>query len=94
MEDYSLTVANTWGLGRRGIDDGLLITIAFDDRSIRIEAGYGLELVISDEAAAEVIRRMGTEFSAGHLFAGIRAGSMDLIQMIQVNKALVGTKRP
>jgi uncharacterized membrane protein YgcG len=94
MEDYSLAVANSWGLGRRGIDDGLLITIAFNDRSIRIEVGYGLELVISDEAAAEVIRRMGAEFSAGHSFAGIRAGSMELIQMIQVNKSLVGTRRP
>jgi uncharacterized protein len=94
MDDYSLTVANTWGLGRRGIDDGLLITISFNDRSIRVEVGHGLELVISDQAAAEVIQRMGAEFSAGSWFAGIRAGSMDLIQMIQANKALVGTRKP
>jgi uncharacterized protein len=94
IKDYSLAVANTWGLGRRGIDDGLLITIALNDRSIRIEVGYGLELVISDQAAAEVVRGMGAEFVAGNLYAGIRTGSMNLIQMIQANKSLVGTRKP
>jgi uncharacterized protein len=93
LDDYSLTVANAWGLGRRGIDDGLLITRAINDRTIRVEVGYGLELAIPDEAAAGVIRRMAAEFAAGRLFAGIRAGSMELIQMIQVNEALVG-RRP
>jgi uncharacterized membrane protein YgcG len=93
IDDYSLTVANAWGLGRRGIDDGLLITIAFNDRKIRVEVGYGLELVISDQAAAEVIRRMGAEFSAGRPFAGIEAGSKELIQMIRANEALLGVRR-
>jgi uncharacterized membrane protein YgcG len=94
IEDYSLTVANTWGLGRRGIDDGLLITIAFDDRAIRVEVGSGLELVISDQAAAEVVQRMSAELAARHSFAGIKAASIDLIRMIHDNKALVGTRRP
>jgi hypothetical protein len=94
IEDYSLAVANAWGLGRRGIDDGLLITIAFDDRLMRIEVGYGLELVVSDQSAAEVVRAMGAELSAGHQFSAIRTASLDLIQMIQANKGLVGTRKP
>jgi uncharacterized protein len=73
LDQYSLTVANTWGLGRSGVDDGLLITLAMNDRAIRIEVGYGLELVIPDEAAAGVIRRMAAEFAAGRRFAGIQA---------------------
>ena len=75
IEDYSLAVANAWGLGRRGIDDGVLITIAPKDRTVRIEVGYGLELVISDQAAADVIRRMVPELAAGDSFTGIRKGS-------------------
>jgi uncharacterized membrane protein YgcG len=94
IEDYSLTVANTWGLGRRGIDDGLLITVARDEHSMRIEVGYGLELVISDQAAAEVLRGMSDEFAAGNFFAGIRTGSIHLIQMIQANESLVGERKP
>ena len=79
---------------RRGIDDGLLITIAYEDRAIRIEVGHGLELVISDRAAADVIRQMAAEFAAGNSFAGIRMGSMRLIEMIQAKRALVGARKP
>lgn len=46
IADYSLAVANTWALGRRGVDDGLLLTIALNERATRIEVGYGLELVV------------------------------------------------
>jgi uncharacterized protein len=93
IEKYSLAVANAWGLGRRGVDDGLLITIAFNDRTMRIEVGYGLERIISDQAAEQVIRRMGAEFSAGNPFVGIRTGSLEVIQMIRANTALVGAGR-
>ncbi len=94
IEDYSLNVANAWGLGRRGIDDGVLITVAFEDRSVRIEVGIGLESVISDEAAGEVIRHMVPEFAAGDFFSGLKQGSLDIVQMIHANVALVGQRKP
>jgi uncharacterized protein len=94
IKEYSLAVANTWGLGRLDIDDGVLITIAFAERLSRIEVGYGLELVISDQDAADVLRRMGGEFAAGNMFAGIRMGSKEIIQRIQANQDLVGKRRP
>ena len=39
LEEYSLRVAETWGLGREGIDDGVLVLVAHGDRKMRIEVG-------------------------------------------------------
>lgn len=94
MEDYSLTVANAWGLGRRDVDDGLLITLAREERTIRLEVGLGLEVLISDEASRRVLSHMAQEYREGRFFAGLRLGSRELVQMIRANPELVGTRKP
>ena len=43
VEQYAIRVAEQWKLGRKGIDDGVLLLVATQDRSLRIEVGYGLE---------------------------------------------------
>lgn len=55
IEEYSLKIAEKWKLGRKGIDDGILIVVAKNDRKVRIEVGYGLEGVIPDVIAKEII---------------------------------------
>jgi uncharacterized protein len=93
IEDYSLKVANAWALGRRGVDDGVLITVAVKDKALRIEVGLGLELVVSDETAAGIVAHILPEFAAGHIFDGLNYGSREIIQRIRSNQALLG-KRP
>lgn len=93
IEQYSLAVANAWALGRRGVDDGLLITLARDNKSVRIEVGYGLERIITDELASGVIERMTPEFRAGRFFIGLEEGSADIIQMIHANAELIGKRK-
>jgi uncharacterized protein len=56
IEDYSLRVAEANKLGRKGVDDGVLLFIAKNDRQVRIEVGYGLEGAIPDAACARIIR--------------------------------------
>src|SRR5262245_6883924 len=48
LEQYSIRVAEAWKLGRRGINDGVLLLVAKDDRGVRIEVGYGLEGALPD----------------------------------------------
>ena len=93
IERYSLAVANAWQLGRKGVDDGLLFTIAVQDRRSRIEVGLGLELVISDELAAQILERMGAEFSAGRFFEGLRRASLEAVTQIRQNSEQVGKRR-
>lgn len=72
LEDYSLRVAETWKLGRRGKDDGVLVLVAEQDRKMRIEVGYGLEGVLTDlESRAIMDNVMRPAFRAGDFPGGI-----------------------
>jgi uncharacterized protein len=55
IEQYAIRVAETWKLGRKGIDDGVLLLIAKQDRTVRIEVGYGLEGVLPDAVAKRIV---------------------------------------
>lgn len=55
IESYAEKVFNYWRLGRLNIDDGILLVVALDDRAVRIEVGYGLEGVVTDVFAAQII---------------------------------------
>ena len=57
IESSPLRVARAWGLGRAGIDDGLLVTVAAGEHRIRIEVGSGLTGAVPDALAAKVIDR-------------------------------------
>jgi uncharacterized protein len=52
---YTLDLANFWGVGEAGKDNGVLIAISKSLRSIRIQLGYGVEPYISDEETRAVI---------------------------------------
>lgn len=72
FEDYSLRVAEANKLGRKGVDDGVLLLIAKNDRQVRIEVGYGLEGAIPDAAAARIIREyLAPKFRNNDYFGGI-----------------------
>ena len=72
IEDYSLRVSEANKVGRKGIDDGVLLFIAKNDRQVRIEVGYGLEGAIPDAAAARIIREyLAPKFRNNDYFGGI-----------------------
>ncbi|QOJ23392.1 MAG: YgcG family protein [Gammaproteobacteria bacterium] len=84
IEQYSIRVAEAWQLGRKGIDDGILLLIAKNDRALRIEVGYGLEGAVPDAAAKRIIAEIITpQFKQGHFAAGIDAGIDALINLIK-----------
>lgn len=56
LEEWAARTFHSWGVGRKGLDDGLAVFILMDDRRIRIEVGYGLEPVVTDARAASMIR--------------------------------------
>ena len=43
IAQYTTRVFDQWQIGRKGVDDGVLLVVAKDDRRVRIEPGYGLE---------------------------------------------------
>ena len=69
LEDWAVKTFAAWKVGRKGLDDGLVLFIFAEDRKIRIEVGYGLEDKVPDVYAYRVI--------ANILAPGIRAGRPD-----------------
>lgn len=75
IEGFSIKVAESWKIGKKGFDDGVILLIARNDRKLRIEVGYGLEGVLPDAIASRIIREViGPYFRANDYAGGIEAG--------------------
>jgi uncharacterized protein len=84
IEEYSLRVAERWKLGRAGVDDGVLLLVAKDDRRLRIEVGYGLEGAIPDAVAKRVISEVIVPyFQRGDYAGGVTAGVDRLVRLVE-----------
>jgi uncharacterized protein len=87
IEQYSIRVAEAWKIGRKGVDDGLILLVAKDDRRLRIEVGYGLEGAIPDSVAKRVIEeRITPRFRDGDFYGGVRDGVDQLIKLAEGEK--------
>lgn len=84
IEQYGIRVADAWRLGRSGVDDGLIILMAKNDRSVRIEVGRGLEGVVPDAVANRIVEDiMVPYFRHGDFHGGLSAGIDSLTKLIQ-----------
>jgi uncharacterized protein len=83
IAQYSIRVVEQWKLGRKGVDDGVLLLVAKDDRRLRIEVGYGLEGALPDVTANRIINEIITpKFKQGDFAGGIDAGVDRIIRVI------------
>jgi uncharacterized protein len=88
IEQYAMRVAESWKLGRKGVDDGAILLVATNDRTMRIEVGYGLEGVLNDATCRRIIAEIITpEFQRGDFAAGIEAG-VDQMMRVTEGEAL------
>ncbi|MBE2293291.1 MAG: TPM domain-containing protein [Xanthomonadaceae bacterium] len=84
IEQYALRVFEAWRLGRGGVDDGVLLVVAKDDRAVRIETGYGLEGAIPDAVANRVIQEyLVPKFRAGDYAGGIEDATAVLAGLVE-----------
>jgi len=83
IAEFGIEVADLWQVGRKGVDDGVILIVAKDDRKLRLEVGYGLEGVIPDAVAKRVIAETITpHFKEGDYAGGIDAGITQLMALI------------
>jgi uncharacterized protein len=83
IEQYAIRVVEKWKIGRKKVDDGLLVLIAKDDRKMRIEVGYGLEGAVPDLYAKRIISEIiGPKFKQGDFYGGLDAGLNSLIGLV------------
>jgi uncharacterized protein len=83
VEQYAVRVQETWKLGRKGVDDGVLMVIAKNDRKLWIEVGYGLEGVLADAIAKRIIEEeIVPRFKQGDFAGGVAAGAERIMRVI------------
>ena len=72
---YGVQLGQTWGVGGKSTDQGLILLVAPKERRLRFEVGYGLEQYLPDVLAGRIIRDTITpRFKAGDFAGGIDAG--------------------
>lgn len=77
----AVRVVESWGLGRKDRNNGVLLLIAMTDRKARIEVGYGLEDRLTDALSRRILEdRLFPAFRTGQYSAGILATCDSLIE--------------
>ena len=83
IEQFGIRVAEAWKLGRKGVDDGALLLVAKDDRTLRIEVGYGLEGVLNDATAKRIVDEIIVpHFKRGEFYSGIESGATAMMKVV------------
>ncbi len=83
IAQYAVRAFEEWKIGRKGVDDGVLLVVAKDDRRVRIEVGYGLEGAIPDATSARVIQEyLVPKFRSGDYAGGITDATAALVKLI------------
>jgi len=93
IEDYSNKLFESWKIGKKGKDNGVLMLISIDDKQIRLEIGYGLEGEINDAKAGRIIRNdIAPFFQKNEYGNGIMAGLTSIAAEISPDFALAEQK--
>ncbi len=75
LEDVTVRLFEAWKIGQKDKNNGVLFLIFKNDRAMRIEVGYGLEGVLPDALAGQIIRDVVTPyFKEGNYETGVGAG--------------------
>jgi uncharacterized protein len=87
IEQYAVRVEEAWKLGRKGVDDSVLLVVAKDDHRVKFEVGYGLEGVLPDAIAKRIIDNdIVPRFREGDFYGGIRAGMDRVMRVVEGEK--------
>lgn len=79
IEQYATRVFDSWKPGDKDRDDGVLLLVAWQDHTVRIEIGYGLEGIITDAQSGKIIRNsIIPAFKKGDLAGGLQKGISDI----------------
>ena len=89
VEEYANRLFKEWGIGQAKQDNGVLVLVAPNEREMRIEVGYGLEGVLPDGLAGQVIRDDFTpRFRENNYSGGIRNGVNHLADIVEKHQVL------
>lgn len=82
ISDYAFRLAEQWGIGQQGKNNGILILTAVNERRVFIATGYGMEGVVPDAIAKRITERtIKPEYQQGNYYAGLEKGTSFIIDV-------------
>jgi len=86
IEDYGVQLGRHWKIGQKDKDNGLLLIVAPNEREVRIEVGYGLEGVMTDALANQIITSIILpHFREGRMEEGVMRGADAILNVLGGN---------
>ncbi|SDW38423.1 uncharacterized protein SAMN05444411_101613 [Lutibacter oricola] len=80
---YAAQLGYKWGIGQKGLDNGIIILLAEGDRKIAIETGYGIEHKLTDALSRRIIENeIIPEFKNGDYFGGLDKGTDAIFEVL------------
>ncbi|MDB5134476.1 MAG: hypothetical protein JWP37_1079 [Mucilaginibacter sp.] len=84
IDDYGQKLGRNWGIGQKGKNNGIIVLVALGDRKVTIQTGLGAEGAVPDIITHQIIQNdFQPNFRAGNYYAGLNAGTDDLIKYIK-----------
>ena len=81
IEDYTIRVARSWGVGQKDQKNGAVLFVFVQDRRMRIEVGYGLEGALPDALCKRIIEeQLKPHFKNNDYNGGLSAGVTAILQ--------------
>lgn len=86
ISDYAQRLARSWGIGQKGVDNGILILVAKNEKGIDIETGHRIGVSVTDNMAYHIILdQMIPAFNKGSYATGLRSAVSTMIDDIKKN---------
>ena len=84
IEQMGSEAMHQWGVGQKGKDNGAVLFLFIDDRKMRIEAGYGLEAVLTDSKSREITSTIiKPALKAGDYNAAVEKGAEAMLAVVR-----------
>jgi uncharacterized protein len=80
ISDFAYRIGETWGIGGKGKNNGILILVSKNERKVNISTGYGLEHVVPDAYAKRIIEQIiKPAFARGDFYHGLNSATDQII---------------
>jgi len=84
VSDFARRLAESWKPGRKGKNNGVLLPVFIQERTMDIEVGYGLEGALPDVPAKRIIEQeIKPQFRKGGYAAGLSAGDTAIMRAVR-----------
>jgi uncharacterized protein len=94
LEDFGIRLAEQWRVGQKGLDNGVILLVFVQERRVRAEIGYGLEPVLTDAVAAQIIREaIAPPFREQRYAEGLEAAADAVYARIESRGAAAASRR-